>query len=230
MSAALRASASGPLRQGVKRAKGTEKHLSVRGLEEDEGYSSPFNEGLHARGKPFHSVLSRAPPSPLLRRKTGFRPGSSQSRCHGQLPLSWKGDLFAADGLGVIVGGSDWNHVNASVVSVEDHLDGATIGLPLLESSLCHSLGGNLNDGREQTRQLLEEVQDHAVEPVHECWTTLVEQDSTLDSSYDTTLPLQAKVTWSCLVLYLTVYSIVFTCSFCVIEGKIGCRGSWSTH
>lgn len=230
MSAVLHTSASGLLRQGVKRVRRTEKHLSVRGLEEDEGYSSPFNKGLHARGKPFHSVFSRAPSSPLLSRKTGFHPGSSKSRCHAQLPLSWKEDLFAADGLGVIVGGSDWNHVTASVVSVEDHLDGANIGLPLLESSMCDSLRGNLNDGSEQTRQLLEEVQDHVVEPVHECWTTLVEQDSTVDSSYETTLPLQAKVTWSCLVLYLTVYSIVFTCSFCLIEGKIGCRGSWSTH
>lgn len=184
---------SGLLRQGVKRVRQTEKHLSVRGLEEDEGYSSPFSKDL----KPSQSVSTRASSSPLLSHKTDFHPESLKSRCHDQLPLSWKDDLFAADGLGLIVGGSDLNHVNASVVSVEDHLDGASIGLPLLESSVCDTLRVNLNDGSEQNRQGSGEVQEH-LEPVHECWTTLAEQDSTLDPSYETTLPLQTKVTWNC--------------------------------
>lgn len=163
--------------------------LSVRGLEEDEGYSSPFNKDPNTWGKACPYAFSRASSGPLLSRKSGFHPKSSKSRC---LDLSWKDNLFAADGLGVSVGGSDLNHVNASVVSLEDRLDGANIGLPLLESYMCDTLRGNLNDGGEQTRQ----VQKHV--PVRECWTTLAEQDSTLDSSYETTLPLQAEVTWNC--------------------------------
>lgn len=78
-------------------------------------------------------------------------------------------------------------------MSVENHLDGWKIGLPLLDPSICGTGRGNLND-RHQNKQVSREAQEPVVEPVHECWIKL-EQDSTLDPSYGTTLPLQVKVT-----------------------------------
>ena len=52
----------------------------------------------------------------------------------------------------------------------------------------------HLNDASEQKRQVSGEVQEHVVKP--ECWTALLEQDSTLDWTYETTLAPQATVTW----------------------------------
>lgn len=167
--------------------------LSVRGLEEDEGYSSPFNRDPNAWGKACPSAFSRASSSPLLSPETSFQPKRSKARCHD---LSWN------------------------------------IGLPLMEFSMRDTLRGHLNDGGRQSRQVQVQVrvQGQVLEPVRECWTTLAEQRLTLHPGYETTLPLQAKVTWHCGALFVSVCSAVFTCSCCLIEGQISCGGSWSTH
>lgn len=62
------------------------------------------------------------------------------------------------------------------------------IGLPLLESSVCHSVNVKLNTS-DQSRQLSEEVQGGMMKPLHEC-----RVESTLDTSSENTMPLQVKV------------------------------------
>lgn len=159
------------LRQrSVRRVKQIENHVSVRDLEEDEGYFSPFNKDLNGCTKPSRSVFYGSSSSPLLsRRKTCFQPGSSLSGCHKRTPLCHQDKLLAADDLGLIASGS-----------------------------MCGRVALKVNYGSEQNRQVSMEVQEHMSEPVHECWTKLVERDSTLHTSYETALPPQLKVTWNC--------------------------------
>lgn len=173
-----------PSRHGVKRG---EKHLGGRDLEEDEGYSSPFLKNLNQSPR---GVCS----SPFLgRRATDLQP--PESRYRERILLRGQDELFAAEGLDVIVSGPTLEHVDAPVSSLEDALCGSNIGLPLLESSMCDSGRVKLNDGSEGIRQVSKEVQERKLEPVGECRTTLVELDSNLDTAYEATFPLQVKVT-----------------------------------
>eukprot|EP00066_Takifugu_rubripes_P023541 XP_011612807.1 PREDICTED: S100P-binding protein [Takifugu rubripes] len=179
-----------PPRQAVRRVKPKEKCVSWRDLEEDEGYFSPFNKDFNAWNKPSRCVFSGSSSSPLLNHKTGFRPGSSESESHGQTPPSRQDEFLADDGH--IVSGSILQPLNAAVGSLDD--DRSDTGLPVLQSSMCASVRVELNCGREQKRQVSVEVQEHMLETVHGDWTTLVEQDSTLDTSYEATFRLQVKV------------------------------------
>lgn len=208
-----------PPRQAVRRVKPKEKCLSWRDLEEDEGYFSPFNKDFNAWNKPSRCVFSGSSSSPLLAHKTCFRPGSSESGSHGQTSPSHQ-DEFLADN-GQIVSGSILQPLNADVGSLDD--DRSDTGLPVLQSSMCGSVRVELNCGREQKRQVSVEVQEHMLETVNGGWTTLVEQDSILDTSYETTFRLHVKVTCNFQFLQITVHSIVFRCNSCIIEGKI-CR------
>uniref|UniRef100_A0A3B4YG45 S100P-binding protein n=1 Tax=Seriola lalandi dorsalis TaxID=1841481 RepID=A0A3B4YG45_SERLL len=83
-----------------------------------------------------------------------------------------------------------------------DSLDGDVddmwnIGPPIFESSLCHSVAVKLNADSEKSRQVTEEVRADVMEPIDVCHTTHGGEEATLDSSYETTLPLQVRV--SCL-------------------------------
>lgn len=62
------------------------------------------------------------------------------------------------------------------------------IGLPLLESSVCHSVTVKLNTS-DQSRQVSAEVQGGMMEPIREC-----QAESTLDTTSENTMPLQVKV------------------------------------
>uniref|UniRef100_A0A3B4UHV4 S100P-binding protein n=1 Tax=Seriola dumerili TaxID=41447 RepID=A0A3B4UHV4_SERDU len=83
-----------------------------------------------------------------------------------------------------------------------DSLDGDVddmwnIGSPIFESSLCHSVAVKLNADSEKSRQVTEEVRAAVMEPIDVCHATHSGEEATLDTSYETTLPLQVQV--SCL-------------------------------
>lgn len=78
---------------------------------------------------------------------------------------------------------------NAPIESLEGDVEELwEIGLPLLESSVCHSATVKLNTS-DQSRQMSEEVQAGMMEPIREC-----QAESTLDASSENTMPLQVKV------------------------------------
>lgn len=189
-----------PPRQAVSRAKLKEKSVSRRDPEEDEGYFSPFNKDFDAWNKPSRCVFSGSSSSPLLVHKTCFRPGSSESGSHGQTPPSHQDEFLADDDH--IVSGSILQSANAPVGSLDD--DRSEAGLPVLQSSMCASVRVELNCGREQKRHVSVEVKEHVLETVHGGWTTFVEQDSTLDTSYETTFHLQVKVMCNFQILQIT--------------------------
>lgn len=205
--------------QTVRRVKPKEKCVSWRDLEEDEGYFSPLNKDFNAWNKPSRCVFSGSYSSPRLTHKTCFQPGSSESGTHGQTPPSRQDEFLADDGH--IVSGSILQPLNAPVGSLDD--DRSNTGLPVLQSSMCGSVRVEINCGKEQKRHVSVEGQEHILETAHGGETTLVEQDSTLGTSYETTFRLQVKVTCNFQFLQITVHSIVFRCTFCIIEGKI-CR------
>lgn len=157
-----------PLRQRERRVKQVENHASVRDLEEDEGYFSPFNRDFNGCTKPSRSVFYGSSSSPLLSpRKTRSQPGRSRSGCHERTPLCRQDKLLAADDLGLVASGS-----------------------------VCGRVALKVNYGSEQNRQVSMEVQEHTWEPVHGRWTKLVERDAPPHASYEAASPLQLKVTW----------------------------------
>ncbi|XP_026209853.1 S100P-binding protein-like [Anabas testudineus] len=82
--------------------------------------------------------------------------------------------------------------VNCPVESLEgDVEDILNIGPPIFESSLCCTDTVTVHTGSEQSRLLSEVLQEGSIGPIHEHHTT---EEVTVDTSYESTLPLQVQV------------------------------------
>uniref|UniRef100_A0A8C4DFX2 S100P-binding protein n=1 Tax=Dicentrarchus labrax TaxID=13489 RepID=A0A8C4DFX2_DICLA len=108
--------------------------------------------------------------------------------------------------LGTCAAGGPLESVNSPVESLEGDVGEAwNIGLPIFESSLCHNVTVKLNASG-QSRQVSEEVKGS-----HTGLVTLSGDESTLDTSYETTLPLQVQVSCSDVYKYIFIFkSYVF--------------------
>lgn len=87
------------------------------------------------------------------------------------------------------------DNVSSAVEPLEGDVDEFwNIGLPILESSVCQSSNAALNAGGEQNRPASEEAQGGVMEPISECQATLYGEESSLDTSNETSLPLKVQV------------------------------------
>lgn len=184
-------------------------HHSVKDLEEDEGYFSPYSKELKVEKKPSQSVypLSQFDSSPFLSlRVNEHQPeSSSESSCYKQALLSGLDASFAIGYSDAILSGPLLEHVNIpSEPKVKDLDELSNIHLPIFESSVCHSVMLNSNISSEQSRRVSEEVQGGIMEPVHEGRSSFSVEESTLDISYETTIPLKVQVSYDhrCRILH----------------------------
>lgn len=115
--------------------------------------------------------------------------------CQKQVSPSGQHSSFIVNDLDAILSGPLLEPVKSPVEPLEGDMDELwNFGLPIFESSMCHSVTVKLNASSDQSRQVSEEVQGGMMEPIHECQATLGGEESTLDTSYETTLPLQVQV------------------------------------
>ncbi|XP_044231535.1 S100P-binding protein-like [Thunnus albacares] len=174
-------------------------HLNVQDEEEDKGY---FSMSYLKDCKRVNPQLSPATSSPMLRigevkvAEDDCHPESSaESGCHTQAVLHGPHVSFTVSDLCPTVSGLPSEPVISPVEALEGDVEEAwTIGPPMFESSVCHNVTVKLDAGSEQSRQVSEEVQGGVIEPLHKCQTTLSGEETTLDTSYETTLPLQVQV------------------------------------
>lgn len=160
------------------------KHMNCRSLEERD---TNWNLLCSLKcGKP------KAASSPFLEmhevevpRKECHPESSSQSSCYKQkLPPGQDNYLDC------ILSGPQLKPVDLLEGDLDESCD---IGLPILESSVCPGVTEKVTASSEQSRLMSEEVQG-GKESIHECQVTLDGEESPLDTSYETTLPLQVKV------------------------------------
>eukprot|EP00064_Thunnus_orientalis_P006042 superscaffoldBa00000612_g6056 len=174
-------------------------HLNVQDEEEDKGY---FSMSYLKDCKRVNPQLSPATSSPMLRigevkvAEDDCHPESSaESGCHTQAVLHGPRVSFTVSDLCPTVSGLPSEPVISPVEALEGDVEEAwTIGPPMFESSVCHNVTVKLDAGSEQSRQVSEEVHGGVIEPLHKCQTTLSGEETTLDTSYETTLPLQVQV------------------------------------
>lgn len=114
--------------------------------------------------------------------------------CHKQAALSGSDNSFTINDLDPIVSGLLLPSGNSTVDHLQDDVEVWNIGLPIFESSLCHNVTVKCNAAGERTTEVSEKVQGGMVEPLPVCQTTLGEEETSLDTSYETTLPLQVQV------------------------------------
>lgn len=120
---------------------------------------------------------------------------SSESNCYKEALLSGLDTSFAIGYLDAILNGPLLEHVNIpSEPKVKDLDELSNVHLPISESSVCHSVMLNLNISSEQSRKVAEEVQEGIMEPVHEDRSSFSMEESTLDTSDETTIPLKVQV------------------------------------
>lgn len=161
-----------------------EVHLNTRSVEEDRGYFSSYMED-QIRSKDLSQRVHQQPPqassSQLLlaceveadkHQSKSFRKQRSASRMHSS---------FLENDLDIILTGS---HSSEALEGDVEEL--WNIGLPIFESSMCHNATVNLDGSISQSKWVSE---GGMMESLHEGG-----QESTLDTSYETTLPLQVKV------------------------------------
>lgn len=154
-------------REGIK-----EMHQNVINVEEDNGYFS-------SHVKDFKKI------------------SNSESGCHRQTSSSQQHASFSVTDADAILSGPLLEPVNSTVEPLEGDVDELwNIGLPIFESSVCHSFTVALNASSEQNRPVSDEVQGGMMEPVNESQAPLCGEESTLDTSYETTLPLKVQVSY----------------------------------
>lgn len=176
---------------------------NVRDVEEDIGYiSMSYKKEL---GKdPSDSVCTQRHPatsSPMFKIGDVKAPdderhadSSSKTDCHKQAALSGQHVSFTISDSCPVVSDPLLESVNSPVELLDGDVEEEwNIGPPTFESSVCHSVTVKLNAGSEPSRHASEEMQGGLSESVNECQATLGEDD-TLDTSYETTLPLQVQV------------------------------------
>lgn len=191
-----------------------EMDLNVKDVEEDKGYfSMSYIKDLKTGKDPSQLGYLQLPPaasSPLLRKVEVEVPeddchpeDSSEPKCHEQAALAGQHISFTVRDLCPIVSGPLLESRNSPVESLEGDVEEVwNIGLPIFESSVCHNVAVKLNAGSEQSRRVSDEVQGALIDSIHECQATLGGEETTLDTSYETTLPLKVQVScevaWSC--------------------------------
>lgn len=153
-------------REGIK-----EMHQDVINVEEDNGYFSSYAKD--------------------------FKTPNSESGCHRQTSSSQQHASFSVSDADAILSGPLLEPVNSPFEPLEGDVDELwNIGLPIFESSVCHSFTVALNASSEQNRPVSDEGQGGMMEPINECQAPLSGEESTLDTSYETTLPLQVQVSY----------------------------------
>uniref|UniRef100_A0A8D3CDD7 S100P-binding protein n=1 Tax=Scophthalmus maximus TaxID=52904 RepID=A0A8D3CDD7_SCOMX len=181
-------------REGLKK----EMHLNVTEEEEDEGYFSMFSIKDHkeANNSPPSGYIQRSAASynPLHRigEVKGAQDGLHPEISSEQAAVSGQHVSFAVNDLCPAVSGPPLESVES------DPLDGDVeetwnIGPPMFESSMCHSLKAKFDTGRERPK-VTEDVQRGVVDFIDLTHDTLDGDEVTLDTSYDSTLPLQVQV------------------------------------
>ncbi|XP_073340202.1 uncharacterized protein [Pagrus major] len=151
----------------------TEEHKQEMEREDDRGYLS----------------LSISP-----QLKEPHSESSSLLSCHKRAALSGSDNSFTINDLDPIVSGPLLPSVSSTVEHLKDDVDVWDIGLPIFESSLCHNLTVKCNAAGERSIEVSEEVRGGMEEPFPVCQATLGEEEASLDTSYETTLPLNVKV------------------------------------
>ena len=164
---------------------------------------------------------------------------SSLPSCHKQAALSGSDNSFAINDLDPVVSGPVFPSVHSNVEHLKDDVEVWNIGLPIFESSLCHNVTVKCNAAGERTTEVSEEVSEEVqggeVEPLPVCLATFGEEETSLDTSYETTLPLNVQV--SC------YKQLSLSCSFCTVvcmlnvhthtqpllfQGEVSCRACQS--
>ncbi|XP_062252453.1 uncharacterized protein LOC133961386 isoform X2 [Platichthys flesus] len=152
----------------------TEHYLNVSDEEDDDGYFSMFHKREHWTDE--------------VREPWDVCHPESSS---GQAAISSRHISFTHSDLGPTVSGPQLESLEG------DSEEGWTIGPPMFESSLCHSVTVKLSAGSEQSRKVTEELQHGVTEPVYDCQATVRRDTATVqspDTSYEATLSPQVKV------------------------------------
>ncbi|XP_047467613.1 uncharacterized protein LOC125024028 [Mugil cephalus] len=191
--------------QGELRKVKKEMCVTLKDMAEDKGYFTMSYRNERKAGKTLPQPIARRPPTanpvPLLRTVETEPPEDechperlSEPRCRDQALVSGQCFSFTEDVLCGTVGRLT-EPVNFPVESLEgEDAELWRIGPPVFESSICQSVTVELDAASEQNRQVSEKVQVGATGTVHECQDSLSGQGTTLDTSYETTLPLQVQV------------------------------------
>ncbi|KAM7376480.1 hypothetical protein PAMP_006211 [Pampus punctatissimus] len=165
----------------------------------DEGY---FSLSLLKDCKIVNPQLHQTTSSPMFRTA---EVGEAENKCHPeksselgcptQAVLHGPHVSFTGSDLCPAVSGLPLESAKSAVEPLEEDVEEMwDIGLPIFESSMCRSVTVKLNADSEQSKRVSEEVQGDVMEPPHKCQTTLSVEEVTLDTSYETTLPLQVQV------------------------------------
>ncbi|XP_027130895.1 S100P-binding protein isoform X2 [Larimichthys crocea] len=172
-----------------------EMHLNVKDVEEDKGYFSMSYLKDHKIGVDSPQL----PPvtcSPLRRGEDERQPESApEPGCHKQAVLPGQDFSFTVLDSGPVVRGPLVKPADSLFEPLEGDVEEMwNIGSPLFESSVCNNVTVKLSADSEQSRQVSEEVRGEVMEAVDKCQATVGREESTLDTSYETTLPLQVQV------------------------------------
>lgn len=163
-----------------------EVHLNTRSVEEDRGYFSSYMEDQIRSKEPsqtVHQQPSQASSSQLLLACEVEADKHQSESFRKQRSASGRHSSFLENDLDIILTGS---HSSEALEGDEELWN---IGLPIFESSVCHNATVNLDGSISQSKRVFE---GGVIELLHEGG-----EESTLDTSYETTLPLQVKV-FSC--------------------------------
>ncbi|XP_035023166.1 S100P-binding protein isoform X2 [Hippoglossus stenolepis] len=176
----------------------TELYLNVSDEDDDDGYFSMFHKRAKISPQSGHIQLSRATSSPQHWTDEVREPWDA---CHPessseQAAITSRHISFTVRDLCPTVSGPQLESANSD--SLEgDSEEVWTIGRPMFESSMCHSVTVKLSAGSEQSRQVTEDVQHGVTEPVRDCQATVIRDTATVqstDTSYEATLSPQVQV------------------------------------
>ncbi|XP_019940335.2 S100P-binding protein isoform X2 [Paralichthys olivaceus] len=189
-------------REGLKK----ELYLNVSDEEYDDGYLSMFHK--RAKNSPQSGYIqlpratSRATSSPQhwtdeVREPWGACHPESSSE---QAEISRRHNSFTVSDLCPTVSGATLDSANSD--SLEGDIEEEwTIGRPIFESSMCHSVTLKLIAGSEQSRQVTEDVQQGVTKPIRDCQdtgrrdkATAQSTDTSYETGYETTLSPQVQV------------------------------------
>ncbi|XP_034530967.1 S100P-binding protein-like isoform X2 [Notolabrus celidotus] len=173
-------------------------YLNSKDGEEDKGYFSVSYIKDLELGK--NLSLSGYSPLPLLTSSPRVSTGEVKARedesqpesstkpdCPKQAVLSVKDVSFTNTELCPIVSGRQLESNFPEELFEGDVEEVWDIGQPIFESSVCQKISVKLDDvGQQVSGKLKEDV----MEPIRECQATLGIEETTLDTSYESTLPL----------------------------------------
>ncbi|TKS86364.1 S100P-binding protein [Collichthys lucidus] len=172
-----------------------EMHLNLKDVEEDKGYFSMSYLKDHKMGVD-SPQLPPVTSSPFRSCEDERQPeGAPEPGCHKQAVLPGHDFSFTVLDSGPVVRGPLVKPADSLLGPLEGDIEEMwNIGSPLFESSVCNNVTVKLSADSEQSRQVSEEVRGEVMEAVDKCQATVGGEESTLDTSYETTLPLQVQV------------------------------------